>query len=120
MTDTEFKFEVGDEVEAFGVMGVVKHIYDSTNEFAIQCRFEYGETFRNLAFMKDGRLQPWHKTPSLKLIKRKPKPLNFEMLVQWSGPKSMPTKSMRDLHDRCMGKDTRIKVEEIVDEQTDR
>lgn len=65
----DLNLQVGDEVEAFGVKGVVANIaaigtYPIT--VAIEGEGSYG-------FTADGRFYTWSKTPSLKLIKRKPK-----------------------------------------------
>ena len=63
--------EVGDKVELAGVVGEVNSIY-SDRERPIAVWFEYADITR--WFLPDGRVEPWHKIPSLKLIKKKIKP----------------------------------------------
>jgi len=58
-------FEVGDEVEAFGCLGLVVDIQGPLVK-ATFCKHNYWFTF-------DGKSFDWAKEPSLKLIKKKKK-----------------------------------------------
>ena len=60
------EFKVGDIVEAFGVRGEVTCTDRKT---FVEVRLDHNvDCFE---FYKDGRYEHWHKTPSLKLIRRK-------------------------------------------------
>ena len=59
--EEEMIFEIGDEVEAFGVRGVVVEI-----DMLVRVLFDE----RYCYFYKDGKVYSWTKEPSLKLIKK--------------------------------------------------
>lgn len=63
-------FEVGDEVEAFGLKGEVIRIVDGI-EYPIEVKYEDRETIDT--FTLNGNFHDYHKKPSLILIKKKPK-----------------------------------------------
>lgn len=67
----EIKFEVGDEVIAFGVDGIVGDVVNDS-DFPILVRFPNKHV---LSFTKKGFWHIWHKEPSLKLIKKAKKPV---------------------------------------------
>jgi len=69
------KFEVGDEVEAFGLRGKVTRYHPPEGGIALVQVVFKGHVHR---FELDGRAEPWHKTPSLKLIAKKKKPFRWE------------------------------------------
>lgn len=69
------QFEVGDEVEAFGCTGEVLKPIPGSKSMYIDVKFHDRECVR---FLPDGRKESWHKTPSLKLIKKKKKPFRWE------------------------------------------
>ena len=56
-------FEVGDEVSAFGVRGIVEAIRENEVIVALENRLKF-------TFYKDGMYFNWAKEPSLKLIKK--------------------------------------------------
>lgn len=70
MGETKMNFEVGDEVEWCGVRGVVKSLGDAHFSNPILVDFYPNDKAR---FTDDGKLESWHKEPSLKLIKKKEK-----------------------------------------------
>lgn len=62
------EFKVGDIVESFGLRGVVTTINDS-----VFAEFKTSDAaFSSYVYMfyLDGRLEPWHPSPTLKLIER--------------------------------------------------
>lgn len=67
-------FQVGDICEAFGLECVIEEI-NATVLRSITVR--YKDSTINDYFLEDGRYLSWHKTPSLKLIKR-PEPVKVE------------------------------------------
>lgn len=68
--NSETKFEVGDQVEWCGVLGIVTGI-DGRLEQSIQVVFNeslFGEECR--IFYPDGKYEKWHTEPSLRLISK--------------------------------------------------
>lgn len=71
------QFEVGDECEMWGVPCVVVEV-DNGEEYPIVVK---SDDVLLDTFTKDGRHLYWHKEPSLKLIKKKPKKVK---LYKWA------------------------------------
>ena len=73
----DLNLEVGDIVEAFGVRGIVESERFLSNGTDIECKlYEIRfEKDNKISFYSDGKLNYWHKTPSLKLIEKKNKPI---------------------------------------------
>lgn len=62
------EFKAGDLVEAYGVSGRVEAAdVQPTIVWPIKVKFSCGQ---KLSFTEDGKLELWHKIPSLKLISR--------------------------------------------------
>lgn len=117
--DLNQQFEVGDEVEAFGCRGTVLEAIPGSEGQWVDVKFPEQEYVR---FFPDGRKQEWHKTPSLKLIKKKPKPFRWEGEVDFAyldyascrHTLVFPRERIEEFH-KCRGKRCRIKVEEVVE-----
>ena len=72
-------FEVGDEVSAFGVRGIVEDIRGNEVIVALENRLKF-------TFYKDGTYFNWAKEPSLKLIKKAKKKVKKKMrALLWFG-----------------------------------
>lgn len=76
MSDT--KFEAGDTVSWMGVEGVVNRI-DRLGLFSVEVDFHDHSATR--VFLSDGKQEPWHKEPSLKLVSKAKKKITVEYWV---------------------------------------
>lgn len=70
-------FLVNDIVQAYGYKGFVTAITD-----VIQVSLETDDGRKHPFFNLDGKLAPWHKEPTLKLIERPVKEVSFEGVVK--------------------------------------
>jgi hypothetical protein len=71
------KFGVGDKVKAFGCEGeVVEVLLPPIAAYPIICRFP--DVCGNLSFTEAGRLESWHKEPSLVLVEKARKYVKFK------------------------------------------
>ena len=72
------KFEVGDKVKAFGCEGEVIEIlnYPLLTTYPIICRFP--DVCGKLSFSNCGKLENWHKEPSLFLVEKARKYVEFK------------------------------------------
>ncbi len=70
---SETKFQVGDNVEAWGCRGIVRGVHPQLIEVS------FGGTDAYIFFFSDGRFMDWHKEPSLKLIERPKKKVTKTM-----------------------------------------
>ena len=73
--------EVGDLVEGYGVKGEVISITNNTN-FPVSVKFEYAG--RVLTFLRDGKIESWHKLATIKLIEKKIKPKRKVTLYRYT------------------------------------
>lgn len=76
MSDT--KFEAGDTVSWMGVEGVVNRI-DRLGLFSVEVDFHDHSATR--VFLSDGKQEPWHKEPSLKLVSKAKKKIAVQCWV---------------------------------------
>jgi ribosomal 30S subunit maturation factor RimM len=63
-------FLVGDIVEAFGVEGEVVSTTGLFNCMTFEIDVKFGQYGEIRSFSNEGNYEHWHKTPSLKLVKR--------------------------------------------------
>lgn len=73
------QFKVGDIVEAFGCEGRVVNVFNDA-EYPIEVKFE--NDTQTCWFIKGGKYQTWHKTPSLVLVSR-PKKKVTKTVEKW-------------------------------------
>jgi len=73
--------EVGDLVEGYGLKGEVISITNNTN-FPVSVKFEYAG--RVLTFLRDGKIESWHKLATIKLIEKKIKPKRKVTLYRYT------------------------------------
>jgi len=73
--------EVGDLVEGYGVKGEVISITNNTN-FPVNVKFEYAG--RVITFLRDGKIESWHKLATIKLIEKKIKPKRKVTLYRYT------------------------------------
>jgi len=73
--------EVGDLVEGYGLKGEVISITNNTN-FPVSVKFEYAG--RVLTFLRDGKIESWHKLATIKLIEKKIKPKKIIVLYRYT------------------------------------
>lgn len=66
------EFRVGDICEAFGLECVVTYISSGLlyNFVSVSFKAQLGQIIETQHFTVDGKIRDWHKTPSLKLIRR--------------------------------------------------
>jgi hypothetical protein len=77
-------FQVGDEVEAFGCNGTVRYIESDPTQCRPVLVCMDAEVAGWSRFTMDGKSEKWHKTPSLKLIKRPKKKVKKSFWL-WTG-----------------------------------
>ncbi len=97
------EFEINDIVSWCGVEGEVLKIEDVFKELFIHVIFNHGESSKSLRlFRPDGRIEPWHKEPSLKLVRRAKKKVK---MLGWRS-KVMTVQQSYDthiVHNQAMG-----------------
>jgi hypothetical protein len=77
-TNWDNKFEVGDEVRAWGILGKVTRVSDWGDLPVIATVQE-----KTYSFNQFGMFESWHKEPSLKFVSRKDKPEPEKLYWLW-------------------------------------
>lgn len=92
-------FEVGAVVEAFGVRGKVVNVLNDA-EYPIEVKFVDGT--QTCWFLKEGKYQTWHKTPSLKLVSRPKKMMTRDLWINvyQNGQRAFNSKETADFQDK--------------------